>query len=153
MRIRRVVARVWMMGVLVALAREGPLPQGVAARRLGLDATTLVSIVDDLEYWGLVERRRNRTDRRAYRLTLTAAGTRKLAEVAPFVEAEEWLAPLDEQERAQLQALLKAQADNPGCPDSYDQDGDGAQDATCEGGSRVNGFYGFGIVDALRAVR
>ncbi|GHH94483.1 S8 family serine peptidase [Streptomyces capillispiralis] len=53
---------------------------------------------------------------------------------------------------AQLQALLKAQADNPGCPESYDQDGDGVQDATCEGGNRVNGFYGYGIVDALRAV-
>ncbi|MCT7352263.1 S8 family serine peptidase [Streptomyces sp. 15-116A] len=54
---------------------------------------------------------------------------------------------------AALQALLKAQANNPGCPASYDQDGDGTQDATCEGGSRVNGFYGFGIVDALRAVK
>ncbi|MFG3005562.1 S8 family peptidase [Streptomyces calvus] len=54
---------------------------------------------------------------------------------------------------AQLQALLKAQANNPGCPESYDQDGDGVQDATCEGGSRVNGFYGHGIVDALRAVK
>ncbi|MEV5440367.1 S8 family serine peptidase [Streptomyces sp. NPDC052682] len=54
---------------------------------------------------------------------------------------------------AQLQALLKAQADNPGCPASYDQDGDGTQDAVCEGGKRVNGFYGFGIVNALRAVR
>ncbi|MEV6958305.1 S8 family serine peptidase [Streptomyces sp. NPDC051207] len=53
---------------------------------------------------------------------------------------------------AQLQALLKAQADNPGCPESYDQDGDGAQDAVCEGGQRLNGFYGFGIVNALRAV-
>ncbi|MFF8035336.1 S8 family serine peptidase [Streptomyces sp. NPDC016626] len=53
---------------------------------------------------------------------------------------------------AQLQALLKAQADNPGCPESYDQDGDGVQDATCEGGDRVNGFYGFGVVNALRAV-
>ncbi|MFG3551053.1 S8 family serine peptidase [Streptomyces sp. NPDC047725] len=54
---------------------------------------------------------------------------------------------------AQLQALLKAQADNPGCPASYDQDGDGTQDATCAGGERVNGFYGFGIVNALRAVK
>ncbi|MFD0208874.1 S8 family serine peptidase [Streptomyces hirsutus] len=54
---------------------------------------------------------------------------------------------------AQLQALLKAQANNPGCPESYDQNGDGVQDATCEGGSRVNGFYGHGIVDALRAVK
>ncbi|WP_405815415.1 S8 family serine peptidase [Streptomyces sp. NBC_01390] len=54
---------------------------------------------------------------------------------------------------AQLQALLKAQANNPGCPVSYDQDGDGTQDAVCEGGRRVNGFFGFGIVDALRAVK
>ncbi|MGW7258144.1 S8 family peptidase [Streptomyces sp. NPDC054834] len=55
---------------------------------------------------------------------------------------------------AQLQALLKAEADNPGCPsDPYDGDGDGVVDATCVGGERVNGFYGFGIVNALRAVK
>ncbi|MBD0842415.1 S8 family serine peptidase [Streptomyces sp. TRM68416] len=54
---------------------------------------------------------------------------------------------------AQIQALLKAQADNPGCPESYDQNGDGTPDAVCEGGPRVNGFYGFGIVNALRAVK
>ncbi|MGW4734526.1 S8 family serine peptidase [Streptomyces shenzhenensis] len=55
---------------------------------------------------------------------------------------------------AQLQALLKAQADNPGCPaDPYDGDGDGVVDATCVGGKHVNGFYGSGIVNALRAVR
>ncbi|MEU1286954.1 S8 family serine peptidase [Kitasatospora sp. NPDC005856] len=54
---------------------------------------------------------------------------------------------------AQLQALLKAQADNPGCPAGpYDGNGDGTVDATCAGGERVNGFYGFGIVNALRAV-
>ncbi|WP_320784952.1 S8 family serine peptidase [Streptomyces sp. CRN 30] len=52
-----------------------------------------------------------------------------------------------------LQALLKAQADNPGCPASYDQDGNGTEDAVCEGGKRVNGFYGFGIVNALKAVK
>ncbi|MGW2826909.1 S8 family peptidase [Streptomyces sp. NPDC001443] len=55
---------------------------------------------------------------------------------------------------ATLQALLKAQADNPGCPTApYDGDGDGVVDATCVGGKRVNGFYGFGIVNALRAVK
>ncbi|MET9735256.1 S8 family serine peptidase [Streptomyces sp. NPDC006458] len=51
-----------------------------------------------------------------------------------------------------LQAMLKAQADNPGCPESYDQDGNGTQDATCVGGPQYNGFYGFGIVNALDAV-
>jgi subtilisin family serine protease len=55
---------------------------------------------------------------------------------------------------AQLQALLKAEADNPGCPtDPYDGDGDGVVDATCVGGKGVNGFYGFGVVNALRAVK
>ncbi|WOX08703.1 S8 family serine peptidase [Streptomyces sp. N50] len=55
---------------------------------------------------------------------------------------------------AQLQALLKAEADNPGCPtEPYDTNGDGVVDATCVGGKRVNGFYGFGIVNALRAVK
>ncbi|MGV9940987.1 S8 family serine peptidase [Streptomyces sp. NPDC003401] len=55
---------------------------------------------------------------------------------------------------AALQALLKAQADNPGCPtEPYDGNGDGVVDATCAGGKRVNGFYGFGVVNALRAVK
>ncbi|MGW4565089.1 S8 family peptidase [Streptomyces sp. NPDC004561] len=55
---------------------------------------------------------------------------------------------------AELQALLKAEADNPGCPaEPYDGNGDGVVDATCVGGKRVNGFYGFGVVNALRAVK
>ncbi|MFE4517568.1 S8 family serine peptidase [Kitasatospora sp. NPDC056783] len=54
----------------------------------------------------------------------------------------------------QLQAMLKAQADNPGCPTTRAAGaGDGAADAVCAGGERVNGFYGFGIVNALRAVK
>ncbi|MES4891968.1 S8 family serine peptidase [Streptomyces sp. NPDC096012] len=55
---------------------------------------------------------------------------------------------------ALLRALLKAQADNPGCPAApYDGDGDGIVDATCAGDEHVNGFYGYGVVNALRAVR
>ncbi|MBF6046687.1 S8 family serine peptidase [Streptomyces sp. NRRL B-1677] len=54
----------------------------------------------------------------------------------------------------EIQWLLKAQADNPGCPTApYDGDGDGKVDAVCTGTKNVNGFYGFGIVDALDAVR
>ncbi|MFJ7418320.1 S8 family serine peptidase [Streptomyces uncialis] len=54
---------------------------------------------------------------------------------------------------AVLQALLKAQADNPGCPTTpYDPDGNGVVDSTCEGGKNTNGFYGHGVVDALDAV-
>ncbi|WP_159766585.1 S8 family serine peptidase [Streptomyces sp. HM190] len=53
----------------------------------------------------------------------------------------------------QLQWLMKAQADKQTCPESYDQNDDGTQDAVCEGGPRANGFYGHGIVNALKAVK
>ncbi|GAA2409052.1 S8 family serine peptidase [Streptomyces glaucosporus] len=54
---------------------------------------------------------------------------------------------------AMLQLMMKGQADNPGCPEFYDPDGNGVEDSTCEGGKNVNGFYGHGIVDALDAVK
>ncbi|WP_344296389.1 S8 family serine peptidase, partial [Streptomyces synnematoformans] len=54
---------------------------------------------------------------------------------------------------AELRRMLLAQADDPGCPDGYDPDGDGVDNAVCAGGDRYNGFYGAGVVDALDAVR
>ncbi|MGW1272188.1 S8 family serine peptidase [Streptomyces sp. NPDC002491] len=55
---------------------------------------------------------------------------------------------------AQLQALLKLQADSTACPtEPYDGDGNGVVDATCVGGKRLNGFFGHGVVNALRAVK
>ncbi|MFE2514690.1 S8 family serine peptidase [Streptomyces mirabilis] len=79
----------------------------------------------------------------------TSMATPHVAGVAALLKSTyPWASP------AQLQALLKAEADNPGCPTApYDGDGDGAVDATCVGGKHVNGFYGAGIVNALRAVK
>lgn len=79
----------------------------------------------------------------------TSMASPHVAGVAALLKsAHPWASP------ATLQALLKAQADNPGCPaEPYDGNGDGVVDATCEGGKRVNGFYGFGVVNALRAVK
>ncbi|MEU6365985.1 S8 family serine peptidase [Streptomyces sp. NPDC046931] len=79
----------------------------------------------------------------------TSMASPHVAGVAALLKsAHPWASP------DQLQALLKAQADNPGCPAGpYDGNGDGVVDATCVGGKRVNGFYGFGIVNALRAVK
>jgi subtilisin family serine protease len=79
----------------------------------------------------------------------TSMATPHVAAVAALLKSTHpWATP------SQLQALLKAEAVNPGCPtDPYDGDGDGVVDATCVGGKRVNGFYGFGIVNALRAVK
>ncbi|MFE9660668.1 MULTISPECIES: S8 family serine peptidase [unclassified Streptomyces] len=70
------------------------------------------------------------------------------AGVAALLKSEHpWASP------AVLQALLKAQADNPGCPaEPYDPDGDGVVDSVCEGNKHANGFYGYGVVNALAAV-
>ncbi|MEN3585029.1 S8 family serine peptidase [Streptomyces sp. ZYX-F-203] len=54
---------------------------------------------------------------------------------------------------ATVQKLLKKQADARECPAVYDQNGDGTPEAVCETGKRGNGFYGAGIVNALKAVR
>ncbi|MGX1269127.1 S8 family serine peptidase [Streptomyces phaeoluteigriseus] len=79
----------------------------------------------------------------------TSMASPHVAGVAALLKsAHPWASP------ATLQTLLKAQADNPGCPaEPYDGNGDGVVDATCEGGKRVNGFFGFGVVNALRAVK
>ncbi len=51
-----------------------------------------------------------------------------------------------------VKALLYAQADAKACGDPYDIDGDGEIDAVCEGSKNRNGFYGWGVADALDAV-
>ncbi len=95
-------------GVLVVLAEEGPAPQRTVGERLGIDKNTMVVIVDELEEPGLVQRRRNPQDRRAYELTLTDAGHEALLEVESVVEGVEELvlAPLDEEGRQQLHESL-----------------------------------------------
>lgn len=52
-----------------------------------------------------------------------------------------------------IKELLKEGADATACPDPYDIDGDGKADGVCEGGRHHSGFYGAGVVNALRAVR
>ncbi|MEU9559494.1 S8 family peptidase [Streptomyces fumanus] len=53
---------------------------------------------------------------------------------------------------ALVKALLYAEADATPCTKPYDIDGDGKVDAVCEGSKNRNGFYGWGMADALDAV-
>jgi DNA-binding MarR family transcriptional regulator len=57
---------------LLALTREEGLQQGVLAEMLEVEPITLCRMVDRLEEAGLVERRRDPGDRRAWNLYLTA---------------------------------------------------------------------------------
>src|SRR5436190_9111777 len=61
---------------LVLVASEGPLSQQALSVIQGCDRTTMVAVVDKLEDGGLVMRRRNPLDRRAYALEITAKGRR-----------------------------------------------------------------------------
>lgn len=95
-------------GVLAALAEAGPSPQNTVGARLGIDKSSMTVVGDRLEELGLVARRRNPANRRAYELMLTDAGRETLARAAPLMEtlAAAILSPLNEAERAQLHALL-----------------------------------------------
>jgi subtilisin family serine protease len=53
---------------------------------------------------------------------------------------------------ATLTRLLNNQAETIPCPDDYDLNGTGTQDAYCSGYAPYNGFYGHGLVNALAAV-
>lgn len=96
------------LGVLSALAESGPSAQRDLSVRLRIDASDLVSVLDDLEKMGLVRRDRDPRDRRRYAVTLTETGRTRLAQrLAVGRELEDKLfAPLTEDEREQLLRLL-----------------------------------------------
>ena len=60
-------------------ARTGEYTQKELAERIGLDKTTMVVTVDELEEKGLAERRPSSTDRRARVISVTKAGERTVA--------------------------------------------------------------------------
>lgn len=96
-------------GALAVLVDEGPLSQQRLGERQGVDRTTMVAVVDELERRGLVERRRNPDDRRAYSLHATppARGVLKQATEAAKRAEDEFLAPIPAAERRRLKRLLQ----------------------------------------------
>jgi DNA-binding MarR family transcriptional regulator len=95
-------------GALNVLDAEGTITQHALCKGTGMDPSSMVSTIDELEAKGLVERRPHPGDRRAHALHVTDAGRetlqrgRRLARQAQ----DELLAPLDAQEREQLRAIL-----------------------------------------------
>ncbi|MEV7025965.1 MarR family winged helix-turn-helix transcriptional regulator [Kitasatospora sp. NPDC093558] len=67
-------------GVLTAVRDGGARNQRELGAALGIDKSTLVRIVDDLEHRGLLRRRRTPNDRRAYEILITEEGERRLEE-------------------------------------------------------------------------
>jgi DNA-binding MarR family transcriptional regulator len=97
-----------MWGALNVLDAEGGLTQHALGVCVGMDPSTMVATIDELEAQGLVQRRRHPNDRRAYALHVTDAGREVLSagrRVAAQAQ-EELLGALDQDERRQLHALL-----------------------------------------------
>jgi MarR family transcriptional regulator, lower aerobic nicotinate degradation pathway regulator len=106
--LRDVGIRARHASVLVLIDAEGPMSQRALGRRLRIDKSPMVGVVDDLERLGLAQRRRRASDRRVQAIHLTDAGRALAARVTAVADElnERIFAPLDEAEREQLQALL-----------------------------------------------
>lgn len=95
-------------GTLLLIEANPDISQSAIAEALRFDRSTLVQIIDRLEGRGLVVRNVSATDRRSHALRLTAEGAAALStlrEAALKHEADVAKA-LNEEERAQLIALL-----------------------------------------------
>jgi DNA-binding MarR family transcriptional regulator len=94
-------------------AREGAIQQEIGAA-MGIDPSTMVSLIDDLETSGLAKRRPHPKDRRAREIAITPNGRRALKRarrLAMQVE-DEVLGGLTAAERRQLLALLRHALDS-----------------------------------------
>jgi MarR family transcriptional regulator, transcriptional regulator for hemolysin len=89
-------------------AREGAIQQELGSV-LGIDRSTMVSLIDQLEGAGLAKRRPSATDRRAREVGITAKGRRLLERARRLISEteDEVLAGLNAKERGELVSLLR----------------------------------------------
>src|SRR5690349_16670083 len=97
-----------MWGTLNILEADAPITQHGPRKRTGMDPSSMVTTIDDLEKRDPVERPTHPSDRRAYALHVTDAGRETLSQGRKVVQEvqDELLAALDDAEREQLRSLL-----------------------------------------------
>jgi DNA-binding MarR family transcriptional regulator len=116
-----------LFAVLNYLLASGPAIQQEIGAAIGIDPSTMVALIDELEAAGLAKRRPHPTDRRARQVVITPKGRRTLERgraMASEVE-DAVLQGLGSEERHQLLGLLrKALASAPPQPPWRSEEGD-----------------------------
>jgi DNA-binding MarR family transcriptional regulator len=94
--------------VLAALEELGGLRQADLGRRVGIDRSDVVAVLDLLEAEGLVRRTPDPEDRRCNVVVVTERGVAELGELEAGLDrvADEVLAPLTREERVELDRLV-----------------------------------------------
>jgi DNA-binding MarR family transcriptional regulator len=103
-----------LFGVLNFLGtREGAIQQEIGSE-MGIDPSTMVSLIDELEAAGLAKRRPHPTDRRAREVAITPKGRRQLERGRRMVVQveDEVLRGLTAAERRELMTLLRRALDS-----------------------------------------
>jgi len=95
-------------GILTMVTELEPMTQKALADALGIDRTTMVALLDDLEDKGFVARQRHPRDRRAFLVHPTDSGRAAKAAAVRILDEQQrrFLAPLTPAERTQLADLL-----------------------------------------------
>ncbi len=98
------------LAVLLVFDALGSSSQQDAARRLGVDRTTMVALVDGLEAKGIVLRAPSPQDRRRNRVAFTEAGRARFlrARAASDAAEREFLGLMDEEQAEAFRARLRA---------------------------------------------
>jgi DNA-binding MarR family transcriptional regulator len=107
-------------------AREGAIQQELGST-LGIDRSTMVSLIDQLERTGLARRRPSATDRRARKIAITPKGRRLLRRARALIAQveDDVLAGLTAEQRRELLGLLRrALASAPAQPLWSSEEGD-----------------------------
>ena len=100
--------------LLLILSRRPGENQGFYAEQLEVEPITLCRMVDRLEEAGMIERRRDPTDRRAWQLHLTVKSQKIVAKLQRRVDSlvDDMLCGLTSEEREEFARLLKTVGTN-----------------------------------------
>lgn len=104
----------WVM--LRALYGGEAVAPTVLARKMGMTRGAISKLSDRLLDKGLIERADNPHDKRGHRISLSAAGTKKVPHLASLADENDsfFFSVLSKEEQEELRALLRALIDKHG---------------------------------------